>query len=335
MTTGIRRASTRARSSLGRAHGALADVEERAARLREAAFEVAKRSRRRRGNRQRHRPRSARLRPEIDGNVDDHRARFPGGAERVGFDQDLLDSIRRGDVDDALDERREDRSLIERLELESPVGRRGRLPQDVNERRRIEIRLRDAGQGVRESGTGNRDENARPTGGAGVAVRHEGGGELVRGHDRAHARCSESLEEGDVLRAGEPEDGVDGELLEGTAQPIGAVHRGDLPASPGATRRATRRRRLRTDWPVRASRTRADSGPSRSRPMWRSPPSWALKCVTGPSSASVRSFAAKPSSASRRKTFQRRNAVAPSFRCSASAAAAAVWVTGWSPSRTS
>ena len=148
---------------LGRPGDALADVEERAARLREAAFEVAKRRRRRRGNRQLHGPRSARLRPEIDGNVDDHRARFPGGAERVGFDQDLLDSIRRGDVDDALDERREDGSLVERLELKSPVGRRGRLPQDVDERRRIEIRLRDAGQGVCESGTGNRDENARPT----------------------------------------------------------------------------------------------------------------------------------------------------------------------------
>ncbi len=220
------------------AEGSLADVEERPPRLGEPELEVANRNRQRWGRRHRDGPGLAGFVPEIHGNMEDHRPGLAGGAERVGLGQRLFDAIGRADVEHALDERGQDRSLIEGLKLEPPIGHGRRLPQDVEQGSRVEERFGKAGQCVCEPGSGDRDEHARPARGARVSVRHEGRGELVRGDDGAQLRRAQGVEKRDVLRARQAEDGVDREPFEGGAEAFGALHRAALPGSLRAARRA-------------------------------------------------------------------------------------------------
>ena len=74
-------------------------------------------------------------------------------------------------------------------------------------------------------GPGNRREDAGPARSAGVPVGHERRSELVHGDDRPEPRRAQRLEEGDVLRPGQAEDGVRAERLEGLADELRARHR--------------------------------------------------------------------------------------------------------------
>ena len=170
------------------------------------------------------------------------RPRLARGRQRHRLRQARADLLRRVDRDHTLDERSGDLGLSDRLQRVGAVRPVGRSSGDVNNRRRVEQRLGEPGQGVHEARSRDRHDDPHALGRTCVSDGHECGCELVGRDDRARQRpTTERLPQVDRLGARDAEHMLDAQSREGVAHRVGSVV--DSHHQPAAPRRACRARR--------------------------------------------------------------------------------------------
>ena len=162
---------------------------------------------------------------DVTRNVDEDGAAAAGAGDVEGRLHRGADLLHVHHEPRVLDDRHRDAGDVALLEGVGADQGRAHLPRDADERRRVHPGVGDRGDEVRGAGTGGRDGDPDPAGGARVALRHVAGALLVAGENVADGGAAGHRVVGRHDRAArDPEHHVDAFGLERAEDRVCSVH---------------------------------------------------------------------------------------------------------------